>query len=77
MDLPYFLLYNYNEVNMEKEEYIAYLGLRAEECGYPDETLKEVQTALDLGDLKLFDQLHRISEPEFRKWCLSISKEKS
>ncbi|MDC7222269.1 MAG: hypothetical protein PQJ60_00940 [Spirochaetales bacterium] len=60
---------------MEKDEYIAYLGLRAEECGYPEEILKAVKQALNRGDVKLFDRLHRISEPEFRKWCLSVIKE--
>ena len=59
---------------MEKEEYIAYLSLRAEECGYEKAFLENVNRALGEGDIKLFDKLHRISEPEFRKWCISVNK---
>jgi len=60
---------------MEKDEYIAYLNLRAEECGYPKDHLEKIDLALKRGDMKLFDTLHRISEPEFRKWCISAIKE--
>ncbi len=60
---------------MEKDEYIAYLSLRAEECGYPEDQLEKIGSALSRGDMKLFDRLHRISEPEFRKWCLTVIKE--
>ncbi|MDC7219816.1 MAG: hypothetical protein PQJ59_07740 [Spirochaetales bacterium] len=60
---------------MEKDEYISYLNLRAKECGYPETTLKAIDQALKKGEIKLYDHLHRISEPEFRKWCLSVSKE--
>ncbi len=62
---------------MEKDEYIAYLSLRAEECGYGEEILKNIREALTGGDMKLYDRLHRISEPEFRKWCLSANKEQN
>ena len=57
---------------MEREEYIAYLNLRAQECGYNQEILEPVDRALKEGDIKLYDRLHRISEPEFRNWCLSV-----
>jgi hypothetical protein len=60
---------------MEREEYIAYLYLRAEECGYKQDRLKLIDKGLKEGDIKLFDRLHRISEPEFRKWCLSLTEE--
>ncbi len=58
---------------MEKEEYIAYLNLRAEECGYQEDILGRVKKALDEGDLQLYDRLHRISEPDFRTWCISLA----
>lgn len=59
---------------MEKEEYIAYIYLRAEECGYKKERLDAIKAELLRGDMKLYDRLHRISEPEFRKWISSVSK---
>lgn len=58
---------------MEREEYIAYLNLRAEECGYEKDVLARVNRALKKGDMALYDHLHRISEPEFRKWCASLT----
>ncbi|MBB6482367.1 hypothetical protein [Spirochaeta isovalerica] len=54
---------------MTKEENIAYLTLRAEECRLPEEEVKKINQALKKLDDKQYDKLKRISEPQFRSWC--------
>jgi len=59
---------------MDMDELIDYLYLRAEECGYPEEQLKEIESRLKEQELKDLDHLRRISEPAFRAWCCKEEK---
>ena len=60
---------------MTKQESIDYIHLRAQECGYSDEILQQVKTALEKMEEKDYDHLKRISEPVFRSWCINLNKE--
>lgn len=57
---------------MTKEENIAYITLRAEECRLPEEDVKKVNTALKSLEENDYDRLKRISEPAFRSWCREV-----
>ena len=56
---------------MTHDQLVAYLALRAEECGYDESRLAVVRKALTAEDMPGLDRLRRISEREFREWCLS------
>ena len=54
---------------MTKEENIAYLTLRGEECRLPENEVKLINIKLKELDDDEYDHLKRISEPAFREWC--------
>ncbi len=56
---------------MTRDQLVAYLALRAEECGYDESRLIGIRAALKAEDLPGLDRLRRISERDFRAWCLS------
>ena len=56
---------------MTRDQLVAYLALRAEECGYDESRLAVVRDALKDEDMPGLDRLRRISERDFRTWCLS------
>lgn len=60
---------------MDMDELIDYLYLRAEECGYPEDILKEISLRLKELEIKDLDNLRRISEPAFRGWCVKKENE--
>lgn len=62
---------------MTRQESIDYIHLRAEECGYPEDLLKLVKSALKKMDENNFNHLKRISEPAFRDWCKKLKNEGS
>ena len=62
---------------MTRQESIDYIYLRAQECAYPENLLKQVKCALKEMDENNFNHLKRISEPAFRDWCKKLNNEVS
>lgn len=60
---------------MTRQENIDYILLRAQECGYHDAILQQVQNSLERMDEKSYAHLKRISEPVFRDWCKKLKHE--
>ncbi|QEN09104.1 hypothetical protein EXM22_14360 [Oceanispirochaeta crateris] len=60
---------------MTRFESIRYIHLRAEECGYDQDLLDRVRKNLETLQEEDLDQLKRISETDFRNWCIKINKE--
>lgn len=57
---------------MTKEDNIAYLTLRAEECRLPEDQIKKISQALRSLEEKKYENLKNISEPDFRRWCKEV-----
>ncbi len=61
---------------MTKEENIEYLTLRSIECRLPENEIKLINENLKKLEDNDFDNLKRISEPEFRTWCSQVCSSK-
>ena len=60
---------------MTRHESIRYIHLRAKECNYTEDLLENVRMMLETLQEEDLDYLKRISETEFRNWCVNLNKE--
>lgn len=54
---------------MDRQQNIDYLYLRAEECLLPEKALLFIKEKLEKTEMEILEKLKRISEKEFRNWC--------